>query len=242
MFRDVCPTLNCHVMSPAEGAIHWADKRCVCWGCLLDCGRWGLNRAVLCVPAEVGSVCQDQNTQASVPLTARLAYPSCICLPSNAAQTVCEWGSFFKAAHPPALFPPNKHCTGNCRDIWDFWGVPVERRRGLEQGCSLWHLGGEGRAKTQRGGREGRVWGDPKKRAWPWFGWLAGWAASVKCISTDEQVQVTQFPLTPSGVLGPRVRAKDDLARHRKSWPGLKVKRKWYSVTQSKLHCVSPNR
>lgn len=31
-------------------------------GCLLDCGRWGLNRAVLCAPAEVGSVGQDQNT------------------------------------------------------------------------------------------------------------------------------------------------------------------------------------
>lgn len=137
--------------SPPEGAVHGTDRR---WrgGCLLDCGGWGLNRAVLCVPAEVGSVCQDQNTRASVFLTARLTYPSCTCLPSNAAQTVCEWGSFFSAARPPAHFPPNKHCTGNCRDIWDFWEVPVERRRGIEQGCSLWHLGGEGRAKTQKKG------------------------------------------------------------------------------------------
>ena len=170
--------LHLILSSPPEGAVPGTDRR---WrgGCLLDCGGWGLNRAVLCVPAEVGSVCQDQNTRASVCLTARLTYPSCTCLPSNAAQTVCEWGSFFIVARPPALFPPNKHCTGNCRDIWDFWEVPVERRRGLEQGCSLWHLGGEGRAKTQKKGG-----GGPEGRAWPCLGWLMGWAASVRCIYT----------------------------------------------------------
>lgn len=57
-------------------------------------------------------------------------HPSCTCLPFSAAQTVCEWGSFsIQLARPPSLLPPpgalilpNKHCTGNCRDIWDFWG------------------------------------------------------------------------------------------------------------------------
>lgn len=42
-------------------------------------------------------------------------------------------------------------------------------------------------------------------------GW---WAPTVRYIFTDEQVQVTQFPLTPSAA--PRVRAKADLSRHRR--------------------------
>lgn len=220
--------LHLVLSSPPEGAVPGTDRR---WrgGCLLDCGGWGLNRAVLCVPAEVGSVCQDQNTRASVCLTARLTYPSCTCLPSNAAQTVCEWGSFFIVARPPALFPPNKHCTGNCRDIWDFWEVPVERRWELEQGCSLWHLGGEGRAKTQK--KEGGSRGEGVTLPWVVDG--VG-SISKMHIYTDKQVQVTQFLLTPLGAPGPGVRAKADLPLHRRGWPRLKVRKKWYSVTQGR--------
>lgn len=42
-------------------------------------------------------------------------------------------------------------------------------------------------------------------------GW---WAPTVRYILTDEQVQVTHFPLTPSAALG--LRAKADLSRHRR--------------------------
>lgn len=86
--RCVC-SVSGALSRPSRGRCPWSGhggRR----GCLLDCGGWGLNRAALCVPAEVGSVCQAENTPASVLLTARLAYPSCTCLPSDAAQTVCE--------------------------------------------------------------------------------------------------------------------------------------------------------
>lgn len=92
---------------------------------------------------------------------------------------------------PQPSFPPNKHCTGNCRDIWDFWGLLVERRRNLEQGCSLWHLGGEGRAKSQAGGGIQRGGHDLAVGGW--------WAPWVRHISTGKQIQVTQFPMTPGG-------------------------------------------
>lgn len=57
----------------------------------------------------------------------------------------------------------------------------MERGRALEQGCSMWHLGGKGRAKKQsreihRGERDLA------------FSGLAGWTPLVKYISTDKQV------------------------------------------------------
>lgn len=112
---------------------------------------------------------------------------------------------------PQPAFPPNKHSTGNCRDIWDFWGLLVERRRSLEQGCSLWDPGGEGRAKMQAGGGTRRGGRDPALGGW--------WAPSVIHTSTDKQVQVTQFPMTPRGAS-----VREGRPRHWRGQTGLKVK------------------
>lgn len=147
-------------------------------GMFIRLWRLGPEQSVALFPCW-GGICVSGLEHTSLsPFTARLTYPSCTCLPSNTAQTVCEWGSFSTRLAslplPPALIPPNKHCTGNCRDIWDFWGVPVERRRGLEQGCSLWHLGGVGRAKTQKeeGGGGGGIQRGGRDLA---LGGLVGW-------------------------------------------------------------------
>lgn len=118
--------------------------------------------------------------------TTGLTHPSCTCLPSSAAQTVCEWGSFSIQLARPLSAPlapllPNKHCTGNCRDIWDFWGGDwVERSKRLEQGCSLWHLLRRGEGQDAGGvGRTG-----PKERAWPCPGWREGLGTECNMLQT----------------------------------------------------------
>lgn len=135
LFQD-CPLNVFSVSYPqlsSKGRCLW-NRQAVAEGCLLGGGGWEMNRVLLCVPAEVGSVCQDQNTQASVLLPLASHTPPVHVYPPtqpklfvSAALSRC---SLLVPPHPWALIPPNKHCTGNCRDIWDFWGDRVERSKG----------------------------------------------------------------------------------------------------------------
>lgn len=162
------------------------------------------------------SVCQDQNTWASVPLTARFTHTPPAHVYSQPTQTVCEWGPFFTPLPTSPLFLPNKHCTGNCRDCWDFSGGPgrkaeTTRTRLLSVTPWRWVVG----CTCEDGGS--RVEGvTPALGGW--------WVLSLRY----KQVKVTQFPVTPSSTSGrPGGCAKLDLGE-------LKVRREviflWPSV------------
>lgn len=162
------------------------------------------------------SVCQDQNTWASVPLTARFTHTPPAHVYSQPTQTVCEWGPFFTPLPTSPLFLPNKHCTGNCRDCWDFSGGPgrkkeTTRTRLLSVTPWRWVVG----CTCEDGGS--RVEGvTPALGGW--------WVLSLRY----KQVKVTQFPVTPSSTSGrPGGCAKLDLSE-------LKVRREviflWPSV------------
>lgn len=147
------------------------------------------------------SVCQDQNTWASVPLTARFTHTPPAHVYSQPTQTVCEWGPFFTPLPTSPLFLPNKHCTGNCRDCWDFSGGPgrkeeTTRTRLLSVTPWRWVVG----CTCEDGGS--RVEGvTPALGGW--------WVLSLRY----KQVKVTQFPVTPSSTSGrPGGCAKLDLS------------------------------
>lgn len=92
--------LHLVLSSPPEGAVPGTDRR---WrgGCLLDCGGWGLNRAVLC-PCW-GGICVSGPEHTSLSLSYRSPHVPLLHMFTLKRSPNCLWVRlFFHRRSPPS--------------------------------------------------------------------------------------------------------------------------------------------